>query len=385
MCQQCENENHGVKVGFPTVRRFGVELEGYVWSDIYGSYRTGNHIWDIGEDGSLDDGGNCDRCDGSGEVYCRTCDGNGSVDCCICLGNGNFDCSECEGNGYVWDEEQQDDVRCEECYGRGTIPCDECDGRGNIECDDCGGCGDVSCPDCDGDGNNGIYGIEARSEPLKHTAPIHRMYEYLHRHEWEVNNTAGLHIHVEAEDYGREDFQKILALMIGIEPVIYSMNDRYRYYYTSYCRPITNWHTNVISKLSCSHHVLWNHKFANTRYVGLNFDAHDEHGTIEFRYFSPQENSDKVEKFVELATKIVDFAKAATMEQILVIVKHLIQNKNNFQALAEIIQETLNLSFTPWNESSIYISYNWFRLEDIEAFEIGMGLVVPAPAADQAV
>jgi hypothetical protein len=304
-------------------------------------------------------------------VTCEDCNGTGGCD--------EETCESCDGDGWII---------CQECDD-GEIECSDCDGRGNVECYECEGEGRQDCHVCDGSGNSdeyGRYGVEVVSPPIQNTIHIHEIYEKLRGDGWEVDLDAGLHIHVDAGDYTNEDFQKILALMVGVEPVIYSMNNRYRFSGSSYCSPITRFRQQVIRRLSAPHYAT-NYEFANTRYMGLNFEAVDAHGTIEFRYFSPRDGrdaSEKVENFVELVTKIVEFAKNASMEQILVIVKHLIRNKDNFDELANIVKETFQLSYTPWNESSAYRHYQWFALSEVEHWEAGMGLVA-STQAEQAV
>lgn len=399
MCQVNRKE---MKVGLPTVRRFGVELEGYVSNSIYGDVRLVNSkvTWDIDSDGSLDGGGECGDCDGHGHYSCGQCEGDGWLECSECCGSGlercsrcddgYNECSHCDGEGDI------DGETCEHCDGDGKIKCEHCDDEGDVacrycdngrvDCDRCDGEGDVECCECDGSGyyGNGNYGIEAKCPPLKDTTSIHEMYEYLHRHDWNVDESAGLHVHVEADDYENEDFRKMLALMVGLEPVIYAMNDRYRLTGTSYCRPITNKRENVMRILTTPLDSHTGIQFAGgNRYHGLNFEAFRAHDTIEFRYFSPQEDSDNVEHFVELCTKLVEFVKHASMEQIIVIVKKLIQNRDNYEAMAHVVKETFELSFTPWNES-YYRTFGWFTLADVERMEEGMGLVA-AEQVEQAI
>jgi hypothetical protein len=208
------------------------------------------------------------------------------------------------------------------------------------------------------------------------------MYQYLDGYSWEVDSSAGLHIHVDANDFDNDDFDKMLMFTTGIEPIIYSMTSYYRFSGTSYCKPLTYCRNAVKTKLSGGNPnpYRYGRLFSDTRYMGLNYEAISKHGTIEFRYFYPQEDAETVEKYVELMTKAVDFVKHATMEQIIVIVKHLITNKDNFSTLSEIVKETLNLSYEPWDESGVHRRYNWFTLEEITSFEVARGLIAPITA-----
>jgi hypothetical protein len=257
-----------------TVRRFGVELEGFTEKDIYGNKEVDGHIWDIDSDGSLNP---------------RDCD------------------------------------------------CDEDD-------------------DCD-HSSDGI-GIEARSEPLSNTGALYSMYNYLDSNGWKVNNSAGLHIHVEVADYIANDFKKLLALMVGIEPVIYSVTDSFRYFDSEYCGSLkkrSSGVSNVLNSEVFSYHGEW--FFTDERYTGLNFRSYNSRrNTVEFRYFAPQTEAKKVEAYVELVTQIVDFAKFASLEQILVITQKLLSS--TFVEAMIVIKEVLGLTCKLNKENNVFETYN---------------------------
>lgn len=244
--------------GIQLPRRFGVELEGFVDTSIYGGRTVEGHRWDIDDDGSV-----------------------------------SWDCN--------------------------------CD-------DDC-------CCDCQSEHKS----IEAKNDPHDHTGILYDFYRYLDSYDWEVNGTAGLHIHVECNDYDAEDFQKLLALMVGIEPYIYSVTNEYRYH-NSYCRPLTNSSDEVDSILRRTYlsSGIDSVKFTENRYYGLNFESyHSWRPTVEFRYFYPQTTADKVEAYVELVNKTCEFAKHATLEQVLVITNKLLDA--NLSEARTIIHEVLQL------------------------------------------
>jgi len=79
----------------------------------------------------------CSACDGTGEekVQCDECQGSGE---------GDDTCPECQGSGN--DEEYGGD--CENCDGEGEVSpdsCDECDGDGEVD-------GDCTADGCNGKG-----------------------------------------------------------------------------------------------------------------------------------------------------------------------------------------------------------------------------------------
>jgi hypothetical protein len=201
-----------------------------------------------------------------------------------------------------------------------------------------------------GDGSlSSAYGndVELVSPPLDETDYINDIYETLQcRYGWRVNNTAGLHIHVDALGYRARDFYKLLLFMVAVEPLIYTITNEYRFHNCGYAKAMTRFHNGVqrvfdrdFDEISRNYEAF----FTDDRYVGLNFDAFDEHGTVEFRYFAPQKEPEKVVKYIELVTKIVEFVKDASIDQIRVIVKDLIQQ--NFDTLASRLVDILDLSY----------------------------------------
>jgi hypothetical protein len=358
-------KNHGIN----TPRRFGVELEGYVNSRVYGRVIDGCE-WDIEDDGSLRNGDTeCGSCQGSGHVECPDCDSDGEIHCEHC-NNGYETCDECSGSG-----KDEDGNVCCECDGECEINCDHCDGRSYVKCPRCEGTNAIECYQCDGSGyvEADDYGIEAKCEPLSNTLPIYKMYDWLDGNGWHVDNTAGLHIHVEVEDYTVHDFQKLLALTVGIEPFIYSVTEEYRFT-SQYCRPLSEYRSQVLRAIGrLDLYNIGSVKFSDTRYMGLNFDAYATYRkTVEFRYFYPQKSADMVEAYVELVTHMVNFAKHATMEQILVIVGQLLDANCTFDTNKEIIVETLKLECAVLlqQQNDVFDNYDLFTANELQAIQV---------------
>ena len=102
-------------------------------------------------DGGFEGSGDCDYCDGNGEVDCPDCDGNGRLRCEDCDGTGSISCNECDGEG----KRECPDCNgkgCEECKETGKITCPDCDGDGDVECSTCEGSGEYDCDECSGSG-----------------------------------------------------------------------------------------------------------------------------------------------------------------------------------------------------------------------------------------
>lgn len=91
--------------------------------------------------------GDCDDCNGYGQVRCEDCDGSGNADCRECDANGKVECNNCDGDGEI------DGESCDSCSGDGEVTCDYCDGEGTVECQNCNG-GETTCYECNGTGES---------------------------------------------------------------------------------------------------------------------------------------------------------------------------------------------------------------------------------------
>lgn len=103
---------------------------------------------DTEQDMETTNGGQCEDCEGRGEIECSYCDGRGEIECGECDGEGSIECRDCDGDG---------DIECSTCDGYGEIECGECDGDSEIDCVDCGGDGEIDgeeCSTCVGSGKS---------------------------------------------------------------------------------------------------------------------------------------------------------------------------------------------------------------------------------------
>lgn len=299
------------------VRKFGIELEGYMNENLAGKdFTFGSNIFSIKTDGSVRNQTTftpCEACEGAGgwENPC----GNGSCD------HGRVCLTDADNNEYR--------CQCGTCHGAGLVykRCEPCNGAGGF--------------------NHGFWGLEVISPPIRDLDLIDNVFAKMHEYEWKVDNYAGLHIHVDAGDLEPKDFYKVLMLMTAVERVIYSVNDEFRYDTSQYALPLSHFSKSVrnvlhrgIDRVETQEDV----KFTNERYSALNFKAFSKHGTIEFRHFSPQTEASKVANFVELVTRLVDFAKYASYEQAYVVYEK-IANAENLDVAIAVLKEVLDLPF----------------------------------------
>jgi hypothetical protein len=363
-------------------RDFGVELEGYTSSNCINDTVEG---WEGVEDGSLDNDSNeCDYCDSDGEIYrtCDTCDGDGHIteECPEC-DKGLVECSSCDGTGVYDDDGEEFD--CDNCGGDGKVDCYDCDGDGDIqeECGSCGGGGEryYQCGECGGSHYNregGKNGVEFVSPRLSNMDTFEEVFDHIHHYDWETDETCGTHIHVNGDDFTPNDVRKLVYLMSAIEPVFYGLVSGNRYNYR-YCKILD--HT-VATDIIEKNNIDWNDlaravyrenrhrgsfsKYESERYFAFNLHSWFYRGSFEFRYFDGCDDIDELKRYVELCTKVVDFCKNATMEQLKPIVDKIYScyNSDAISALL-VIGEVIGLEYNI--ELSIVSNYNKYINEDL--------------------
>lgn len=394
--------NHEQNKGLKVLRTYGIELEGYTPDSIRGNYVRG---WNLISDGSLNDGRSecgccegsgtreydCQECGGNGNHECYHCDGYGDVECSDCCGGGEVPCDNCDCTGYVEDEygekvdcpvcDGSQYIECSTCEGNGRNNCEVCDGEGNIECDDCGGQGyyNDECNECygsgyDGDDSEGA-GVECVSGVLNEGEydDIDRIFDYIHNHDWFVNDDCGTHVHIGASDLSPIDLAKLAILQNIIEPMIFGTLNEYRME-TNYCKKTNR---EMVEKYIAKGDEItlqevadfyygWNvnlegsfGKYDGARYYGLNLHSYfyrqykNGSPTVEFRYFEGCDDSEKAKAWIELCIKLVDFAKYTTIEQLLVIGREFYQVDELSKYIVKV-KELLDLDYyyTPYSNWS---------------------------------
>lgn len=114
--------------------------EGFIMGDTEGGHDQCATCNGTGYDS--DNGDECRKCDGDGEITCSICKGGGNIICTTCDGDGDIECPTCAGDG---------DIECPDCGGGGEISCSDCHGHGYKECNTCHGKGDMGeCKGCNG-------------------------------------------------------------------------------------------------------------------------------------------------------------------------------------------------------------------------------------------
>jgi hypothetical protein len=203
------------------------------------------------------------------------------------------DCSECDDNGshekidgcncggYEKDAEGNDDTDSPICEGRHIVCVGHCPGHNCMGADDHGNY-ECSC-ECTCSGGDGHeIAVIAKTKDMPEV--LRRVCAVLHEHDAEVNDTCGLHVHLDARN---QDENRMFANLVKAQRLLYSMVPAKRKK-SGYCTPNTS--------LKMNRHC--------TRYHGINPESFDKYQTIEVRLHSGSVNAEKILKWIELLRKI---------------------------------------------------------------------------------
>lgn len=224
-----------------------------------------------------DDDSSCEYCGGSGEEQCYNCDGSGHVrleddngneyrvDCASCDGNGTRECSECDGssgNGlHSQLREALRDARITNCSVKhdGSLS-----GSGKI-------------------GAEVTVLLDLRNGFGK----LHEVCKVLNTMGASVNDTCGLHVHLDQFNFNRDEAQVNASKLGAFLPILGKLVPQSRRN-NSYCRL-------DVSAIN-----------GDSRYFAVNATAYSKHKTIEVRLHSGTTNADKIEQWVKLLRAIVE-------------------------------------------------------------------------------
>lgn len=254
---------------------------------------------ELKRDGSVS-GGSSDDCDGSCREDC-TCAECGDMHYCddetdCNRRSRNYEgrnvnrweyrenCTDCSDTEYLEDCDcgGQDAENNSVCNGEHVICSGHCEGHHCVGYDDHNDY-DCNC-ECNCSSDNGHeIAIVAKSTEIKDI--IRKVCKVLHDHSAEINNTCGLHVHIDAR--GRDE-KRMFANLVKAQKLLYSMVPRSRYN-NSYCQPNKSGYD-----MSAYH----------GRYWGINPKSYNEHKTIEVRLHSGTINAEKINNWIELLQKI---------------------------------------------------------------------------------
>lgn len=204
---------------------------------------------------------------------------------------------------------------------------------------------------CYGDGD----AVEIRTEPINDLNIIEEIYEDLTRENWNVNDTCGLHIHVDTSDFRVKDQAKLLRFGAGMELLMYALVDKERYYGRGgdaengggYCKKLHHsWRKIFKQELIGEQPIPYDtfdyldelcdyvnssteisNRCWNGKYQWLNANV-QHYPTVEFRIFNATDDYLLVQKFGMLAYHMVETVKNSTVKQLSFIIKSVYESSS---------------------------------------------------------
>lgn len=142
-----------------------------------------------------------------------------------------------------------------------------------------------------------------------------------------VNDSCGIHIHVDATHYDGAYIHKLCYVVMSYEPLIYKILDVNASRKNKYCIPMSSFFKRYIRNTARERmgevtlselKPIWNSPFMeNPRYHGLNLDNvinPDLKCTVEFRYFNSTLHAGKIRSYLYLVFALLN--KAQTINKI---------------------------------------------------------------------
>lgn len=121
-----------------------------------------------------------------------------------------------------------------------------------------------------------------------------------------VNNSCGLHIHMDAADFTIETWRNLAITYRRLETVIDAFMPISRRN-NSYCKRLSGISENRIRE--AQNITQLRSAFGNDRYHKLNIEAYARHQTVEFRQHGGTTNFFKMENWIRFAANMITFAK----------------------------------------------------------------------------
>ena len=121
-----------------------------------------------------------------------------------------------------------------------------------------------------------------------------------------VNNSCGLHIHMDAADFTIETWRNLAITYRRLEPVIDGFMPSNRRN-NIYCKTLSNISESRIRE--AQNITQLRSAFGNARYHKLNLEAYARHRTVEFRQHGGTTNFTKMENWIRFAANMITFAQ----------------------------------------------------------------------------
>ena len=122
-----------------------------------------------------------------------------------------------------------------------------------------------------------------------------------------VNDSCGLHIHMDAADFNMNTWKNLAFNYKRLEPVIDSFMPRSRRDNNRYCKSLRSISETDIMNATTLGEL--QEVFSNNRYYKLNLQAYPAHQTVEFRQHSGTINFMKIEKWIRFVSGMIIHAQ----------------------------------------------------------------------------
>lgn len=222
------------------------------------------------------------------------------------------------------------------------------------------------------DGSIPITGFEITTAPAAgdlFVKQINEICDKLAEAKAWVNNQCGLHVHIDARDFNFYDIRRLIKVYAEIEPALFLMVPKNRRT-SHFCKKCAqnylialgdDSYENVKRDIIVSTYNDTNstsrrkHKYDDARYNALNLHSWFYRGTIEFRLFEGNTDTDEIINLGTLWAAIVDYALMT--EEKAIIINGLCSNSQSYDNLIEIVKDNNRL------KKYITTRYNKYKAE----------------------
>lgn len=188
------------------------------------------------------------------------------------------------------------------------------------------------------EGDEDGYGVEVKTQPIKDLNQLQDVYdELINEHAFFVNESCGLHIHIDISDFKATEIAKLMRFGCGIELLMYSLVEKYRatnsyaikinkpwrkiYRSEETMQVATDDSYESIQQIANRIQSLTGRDTWVGKYQWIN--PHTPYKTAEFRIFNATIDYKEAQRFGMLAYHIIETVKNSTVEQLEFIIKSL--------------------------------------------------------------
>lgn len=188
--------------------------------------------------------------------------------------------------------------------------------------------------DVKGDGslrNGGVEFITAPTSAQRVGTLVESLMEYLETPAANFTMRTSIHVHVDATRLTQDQVLLATALYTVVEPFLYRFVGRAREN-NIYCVPL--YKTLLLSSFCYTNRSFPKGRFYWEKYTGYNLKTLARFGTIEFRHLSGTRNVTKIMTWIDIVTRIVEYASTRSWDEFKKLVLSKDRDINYGQTLA---------------------------------------------------